>query len=112
MRFFTRTMPKYVVISNHPPMTCPSANATLRKRGEKLGEDVPKLLQKHGVKAEVIYHLDPGHKVLWIFDAPSAEVVRDMLYEGGFEQWNDFDFHMASTLEWVTKKVTELPTVW
>lgn len=105
-------MPKYVVISNHPPESCPSANAKLRERGEKLGTEVPRLLQKHGMKAEAVFHLDPGHKVLWVFEAPSAETVRDMLYEGGFQQWNDFEFHMASTLDWITAQVRTSPTVW
>ncbi len=30
-------MPKYVVISNHPPNSCPSANAKIREIGNKLG---------------------------------------------------------------------------
>ena len=105
-------MPKYVVISNHPPESCPSANAKIRERGEKLGTEVPKLLQKHGMKADVIFHLDPGHIVLWVLDAPSAETVRDMLYEGALEQWNDFDFYMASSIEWITSLIQKAPTVW
>ena len=105
-------MSKYVVISNHPPESCPSANAKLRERGMKLGVEVPALLQKHGIKAEVIFHLDPGHKVLWVFDAPNAEAIRDMIYDGGLEQWNDFEFHMASSLDWITSQISKTPTIW
>ena len=105
-------MPKYVVISNHAPMSCPSANAKLRDVGRNLGKDVPRLLKAHGMKADAILHLDPGHKVLWVFEAPSAEAVRDFLYDGGFQRWNDFDFHMASTLDWITEKVEPQPTIW
>ncbi|MDA4128191.1 MAG: hypothetical protein OK422_01805 [Thaumarchaeota archaeon] len=105
-------MPKYVVISNHPPNSCPSANAVLRKRGEKLGADLPSLMQKHSVKAEIMLHLDPGHKIVWVVDAPNAEAVRDMIYEGGLGQWNDFEFYMASSLEWVTKATEKLSTIW
>jgi len=105
-------MPKYVVISSHPPPSCPSANATLRERGEKLEVDLPPLLQKHGIKPDTILHLDPGHKVLWVLDAPNAEAVRDAIYEGGLAQWNDFEFYMTSTMEWITAKVRELPPVW
>jgi hypothetical protein len=105
-------MPKYVVISKHPPNSCPSANAILRKRGEKLGADIPPLMQKHGIKAEVILHLDPGHKTLFVLDAPTSEAVRDMLYEGGLQQWNDFEFYMGSSLEWITNLVGKQPAIW
>ncbi len=105
-------MPKYVVISNHPPNSCPSANAKLRERGEKLGAELPPLMQKHAVKLETMFHLDPGHKVLWVFDAPNSESIRDMIYDGGLEQWNDFEFYMASSLEWMTDAIKKQPTVW
>jgi len=105
-------MPKYVVISNHPPNTCPSADATLRKRGKNLEKDLPPLMNKYGIKPEVMVHLDPGHKVLWVLDAASAENVRDFIYESGLAQWNDFEFYMASTLEWITNVIDKLPTIY
>ena len=105
-------MPKYVVISNHPPMSCPSANAVLKERGEKLGVDIPPLMEKHHVKPETILHLDPGHKVLWVVEAPNAEAVRDMIYDGGLSQWNDFDFYMASSLEWIAEVARKLKPIW
>ena len=105
-------MPKYVVISNHPPNSCPSANAELRKRNLTLAADIPPLMQKHGIKPEVIVHLDPGHKVLWVLEAPSAETVREMIYDGGLQQWNDFEFYMASSMEWILDKIKDKPTVW
>jgi hypothetical protein len=104
-------MPKHVVISNHPPMSCPSANKTLRKVGENLGKDVPVTMKKHKLKPEAVLHLDPGHKVLWVVEAPSAEAVRDF-YDGGLSRWNDFEFYMASSLEDVTSWVKHLPTIW
>ncbi len=80
--------------------------------GEKLGETVPALMQKHQIKPVEMLHLDPGHKILWVLDAPSAESVRNMIYEGGLSRWNDFEFYMTSTLEGITAEVRELPTVW
>ncbi len=61
-------MPKYAVISNHPPNICPSSNATTRKKGDRLSKDLPPLMQKHGLKPEVMVHLDPGHKLLWVLE--------------------------------------------
>ena len=105
-------MPKYVVISNHPPMSCPSANAKLRELGNSISADLPPLMQKHGVKPEVMLHLDPGHKVVWVLEAANAEAVRDMIYDGGLGRWNDFEFYMASSLEWITETTSKLPTIW
>jgi hypothetical protein len=105
-------MPKYVVISNHPPMSCPSANKTVRELGNSLGKDLEPILAKHKVKPEVLLHLDPGHKVLWVLEAPTAEAVRDYIYEAGLGRWNDFEFYMASSLEDMTKWTEHLPTIW
>jgi len=105
-------MPKYVVVSNHPPMSCPSANKTLREIGNNLGTDIPKMMEKHKLKPEVVLHLDPGHKVLWIVEAPTAEAVRDFCYDSGLSTWNDFEFYMGSSLEEVTSWIQHLPTIW
>ena len=104
-------MPKYVVVSNHPPNACPSANANVRKRNETLQADLATLGAKYKIKFDVIYHLDPGHKVLLVLEAPSAESVRDMIYEGGLQQYNDFEFYMASTLEALFEKVLSKDTL-
>ncbi len=104
-------MPKYVVISNHPPASCPSANKVLREEGNSLGMNMPPMLEKHKIKAEVVFHLDPGHKIVWVLDAPSAEAVRDFIYDSGFSRWNDFEFYMASSLEEVTSWIQHLPTI-
>ena len=105
-------MPKYVVISGHPPNSCPSGNKVLKELGRNLGKDIAEQLQKHKIKAEVVLHLDPGHKVLWLLDAPSAETVRDFVYDAGLGRWNDFEFYMTSTLEDITKQVDKLPNLW
>ncbi|HZW57060.1 MAG TPA: hypothetical protein VFF30_12290 [Nitrososphaerales archaeon] len=105
-------MPKYVLISNHPPESCPSAHSKLRERGEKLGSDIPTLMQRHGIKPEVVVHLDPGHKVLWVLEAPSSEAVRDMVYDGALQQWNDFEFYMASSMDWIMDRIRTQTPVW
>src|SRR5208337_4365768 len=92
-------MPKYVVISNHAPMSCPSANKTLRELSKTLEKDIQTAMQKHKIKPETILHLDPGHKILWVLEAPNAEAVRDFIYQSGLERWNDFEFFMASSLD-------------
>jgi len=98
-------MPKYVVISNHSPMSCPSANKTIRELNKNMEKDMQTAMQKHRIKPETILHLDPGHKLLWVVEAPNAETVRDFIYQSGLERWNDFEFYMASsiseTMNWI-----------
>jgi len=105
-------MPKYVVISNHPPNSCPSAQKTLREIGNNLGKDLPPQLQKFKINLQVMVHLDPGHKVLWVLDAPSAEAVRDFVYDSGLERWNDFEFYMASEIQDLMPQINKHPTIW
>ena len=105
-------MPRYVVIMNHPPSSCPSANRNLREIGNNLGTEAPKAMEKYKIKAEALFHLDPGHKVLWVLEAPSAETVRDFLYDAGLLRWNDFEFYMANSLDDVTSRIQHQPTIW
>lgn len=70
------------------------------------------MFEKHKIRPEVTLHLDPGHKVLWVLDAPSSEAVRNFIYESGLERWNDFEFYMASSLEEITSWIEKLPTIW
>ena len=105
-------MPKYVVMSNHPPNSCPSGNKVLKEIANNLGKDLPAMLEKHKLKLDVLLHLDPGHKILWIVDAPTAENVRDFLYASGLGRWNDFEFFMTSTLEEITSWTDKLPNIW
>lgn len=105
-------MPKYVVLSNHPPNSCPSSNKALRLIGEGLGETIQELMKKYNIQPVEILHLDPGHKVLWVLNAPSAEAVRDMINDGGFARWNDFEFYFTRTLDETVKDIRKQPTVW
>ena len=70
------------------------------------------MFEKYRIKPEVMVHLDPGHKVLWVLDAPTAEAVRDFIYASGLGRWNDFEFYMASNLDDVAQWVKGLPTIW
>jgi hypothetical protein len=105
-------MPKYVVITNHPPNSCPSGNKVIKEIGKELGKELPPMMEKYNIKPEVLLHLDPGHKVLWVMEAPTAESVRDFAYEAGLSRWNDFEFYMTSKLEEITEWVDKLPNIW
>lgn len=105
-------MPKYVVISNHSPMSCPSANKTIRELNKNMEKDIQTAMQKLRIKPETLLHLDPGHKLLWVIEAPNAETVRDLIYQSGLERWNDFEFYMASSVGDTMNWIQGLPTIW
>ncbi len=82
------------------------------QRTKTMEKDLGPFLEKYKVKPEVIHHLDPGHKMLWVLEAPNAEAVRDMIYASGLSQWNDFEFYMASTLGQILSWTEKLQPVW
>ena len=67
------------------------------------------LKQKHA-KLLTDLHLDPGHKAFMLFEAPSAETVRDILLYSGLGQFLDFDFHMVTPIQELLPKAAEFPT--
>ena len=77
-----------------------------------MAKDLSLFLEKYKVKLEVQYHLDPGHKILWVLEAPNSEAVRDMIYASGLSQWNDFEFYMASSLDQILGWTEKLQTLW
>ncbi len=105
-------MPKYVVISNHPPESCPSANKTLKAKGKTLEKDLAVYFTKYKITPDAMYHLDPGHKVLWLLNAPNSEAIRDMIYASGLSQWNDFEFYMTSSMDEIANIVDRLNPIW
>jgi len=108
---FYQEMPKYVLISNYPLNSCTSANAKIRGIGNKLGEQIPLLRNKHNIKPEIMLHPDPGLKLLWVLEAPNSEVMRDLIYDGGFHKYNDFEFYMGSSLEWIMETIQKQPPI-
>jgi hypothetical protein len=43
-------MPQYLVVAQHPPDLCPSANETIRTLASEGGKEMPALAEKLGVK--------------------------------------------------------------
>ncbi len=79
-------MPQYVILADHSPDICPSANARSRARAiEGLGQSLPKLSDEAGVTFLTgPLHLDPGHRTVAVVEAPSVEAVAQLVYDSGF----------------------------
>lgn len=105
-------MPQYAILQSHPPDNCPMANAKVRKHAM---ENLPHLEEKakaKGITISVNVHLDPAHKALMIFEAPSAEAVRDLVYEAGFMQFTEMEFYLTTPIPELVARVEEFPTVY
>ena len=46
-----------------------------------------------------------------LFEAPSAESVRDLLFEGGFMQFTEMELFLVTPLPELVARVGEFPTV-
>jgi hypothetical protein len=90
-------MPQYAIIGDHTPLTCPGASKSAAKHAEDaLGKRMPELAQKLGVQVQQMLHLDPSHKTFVLVEAPNAEAVRDVLFEGGFIAFNNIEFYLVT----------------
>ena len=67
--------------------------------------------QKH-IKILLDLHLDPGHKAFMLFEAPTAEAVRDLLLHSGLGSFLDFDFHLITPIAELLPLAAKIPTVY
>ena len=80
---------KYVIELWHEPGISPLSNPTYREKANRTHKALPELMKKRGMSVIGAYHLDPEHRSILIWEAPSVEDVRDVLYESGFMHWCD-----------------------
>ena len=73
---------------------------------------VPKLLEEKNIKQIAVYHLDPEHRVIAIFEAPSIEILRDFLYESGYMHIAHATIHIATPMDHIMEWQTRTPWVW
>jgi hypothetical protein len=104
-------MEQYAVIGNHPPDNCPMANTAVREFAKKTYAKLPKLLKQLNVKILMDIHLDPGHKVFMLFEAPNAEAVRDLLVMAGFSYFLDSEFYLVTPIGQLLKHIEDMPTL-
>ena len=104
-------MPQYAVVQSHPPDNCPMTNKAVR---DFVQMQVPKnaaIAKRLGVRVKEELHLDPDHRAFILFEAPTAEAVRDYLFEGGYTHFSNMDFHLVTPIEQLLKQADTVPTV-
>ncbi len=70
------------------------------------------LLKQHKAKLLLDIHLDPNHKAFMLFEAPSAEAVRDIVGESGLIAFLDLDFHLVTPIPELLKRAESIPTIY
>jgi hypothetical protein len=87
------------------------SNAKVRAHAMTYLPQVDEKAKAKGIEITLNVHLDPAHKALMVFDAPTAESVRDLMYEAGFVQFTDMEFYMVTPLPELVAKADQFPTV-
>ena len=106
-------MPQYVILADHTADICPSANAKSRARAlEGMGQLLPKLSAERGVTFQVgPLHLDPGHRTISVVEAPSIEVVTQLVFDTGMSQWNTVEVCPVRPVQELMANVDDFPIV-
>ncbi|MCI4352409.1 MAG: hypothetical protein L3K14_03365 [Thermoplasmata archaeon] len=105
-------MPQYAVIGTHPANGCPMNSKGARESALRAYDSIEKEGGKKRVKLVLNIHLDPAHKAFMLFEAPTAESVRDCLMECGFAGFLDMDFHLVTPISELLKSTSDLPTIY
>jgi hypothetical protein len=106
-------MPRYVVLTDHRPDTCPLASKTVRKWAEDMSKRMPEMARELGVTmVQPPLHLDPGHQTVAIVDADSIETVSRLVFDVGLAHFNTVQVFPATPVSELTERVADLPTLY
>ena len=104
-------MNRYLAELYHDPGISPAANAAARQRARETHAVLPRLMAEKNVSMIAEYHLDPEHRAILVFDAPSIEAVRDVLVQSGFMQYCDGRIYPVSTLKEALERTKDLKPI-
>ncbi len=104
-------MGTYIAELYHDPQMSPRANTAVREHAKRTAEALPRLMEEKDIEMIGDYHLDPEHRAILIFEAPSVETVRDLLYESGFMHFNNGRIYPASRLSEVRDRAMDQPPI-
>jgi hypothetical protein len=103
---------QYLIVAQHPPDLCPSANEKVRTLASQGAQEMPALAERLGVKLGATYVPMTNHTVFVAVEADDANAVREFAFQGRLGQWNTIEILQTSTLEEALTRVQELPTIY
>ncbi len=103
-------MAQYAILGRHEANGCPMASKGAREAAMKAYAALEELSHKHHVKLVQDLHLDPSHKAFMLFEAPSAEAVRDVLLMAGFGSYLDLELFLVTPIAELLPRAAQFPT--
>ncbi len=105
-------MPQYAVMGRHEANGCPMSSKGAREAAIKAYESLDKHLKEKHAKLVLDLHLDPSHKTFMLWEAPSAEAVRDVLLMAGFGSFLDLDLHLVTPISELLPQASKFPLMY
>jgi uncharacterized protein with GYD domain len=105
-------VPQFLIVGQHPPDLCPSANETIRKLSQEGAGQIPELAEKLGVTLSATYVPMNNHMVFAALEADDMTTAREFAFQSRLGQWNTIEIYQVATLEEALTKVNELPTIY
>jgi hypothetical protein len=101
-------MPKYIVFASHSPSHCPGASRQMGDIFQKLMAGAPAIAEKHQVRAGEVLHLGPSHRLMFAFEAPSADALNEYLIESRLADVQDVELYFGEELHGLIEKTQRL----
>ncbi len=105
-------MATLVLEMTHAPDQCPSANSVIRKMTATLGDEMPRLSKKFGLKFVAGPYVTNEHRMVAIVEAAKVENVSDFLIESGLLQWNSTHITPAQALGEGIEQINKLKPIY
>jgi hypothetical protein len=102
LSFESVIMPTFLMISRHSPENCPMNNEKMKKLTLELPGKLGGLEKKHGIKRVGAWTVIPEHLLVWVYEAPSSESLREFSMEPEMVKWmawNTSEIKLAMSLE-------------
>lgn len=105
-------MPQYALIGRHEANGCPLTSKAAREAAKRAYGALDGSLKQKDAKLLLDIHLDPSHKAFMLFEAPSAEAVRDIVAESGLISFLELDFHLVTPIPQQLQMAEKIPTIY
>jgi hypothetical protein len=107
-------MPTYVLIADHTPDLCPASNA--RTRAVAMERLNPEAASKaaEAIGLQTVFgpvHLDPSHRTICVFEAPTIEAVNKWTIDTGLFQWNTLEVSPITSTDEMMPIILSQPTI-
>ncbi len=101
-------MPKYIVFAGHAPTHCPGANREMSDVFMKIMANAPAIAAKYEVTAGEVLHLGPSHRLMFAFEAPSADALNEYLTESRLADVQDVELYFGEEIHALIEKTQQL----